>query len=81
MATENFEIFNQSGTWTIIGVIIGFLLVEISAKIKQCEEQKEYKKALIEEVKFNHEQTKDKISTLDQSIAAQQFSVKIFHDK
>jgi len=30
MASENSGILNQSGFWTIIGIVIGFLLAEIS---------------------------------------------------
>jgi len=70
MASENSGILNQSGFWTIIGIVIGFLLAEISAKIKKFKEQKECKNALIDEIKFNHEQTKNKISILDQSIVS-----------
>lgn len=70
MPTENSGILNQSGLWTIIGIVIGFFLAEVSTKIKKCKEQKECKNALIDEIKFNHEQTKNKILILDQTIAS-----------
>lgn len=55
---------------TILGVIIGFGLAELSAIIKKHNERKDCKNALIDEVRFNHEQTKNKISILDQTIHA-----------
>jgi len=53
---------------TILGVIIGFGLAELSAIIKKHNERKDCKNALIDEVRFNQEQTKNKISILDQTI-------------
>ena len=70
MAAENSGILNQSGFWTIIGLVVGFLLAEISAKVKKSKEQNECKNALIDETEFNHEQTKQKISILDQAIVS-----------
>jgi hypothetical protein len=68
MATQNYEILNKSEFWAIIGIVIGFLLAEFSALIKKFYEQKECKKALIEEIRFNHNQTEQKIDVLNQSI-------------
>ena len=64
------EILNNNGTWTILGIVIGFCLAEFSAIIKKYNERKDCKNALIDEVRFNHEQTKNKISILDQTINA-----------
>ena len=50
MPTENSGILNQSGLWTIIGIVIGFLLAESSTKIKKYKEQKECKNALIDKM-------------------------------
>lgn len=55
---------------TILGVIIGFGLAELSAMIKKHNERKDCKNALMDEVRFNQEQTKNKISILDQAIDA-----------
>ncbi|RZB30417.1 MAG: hypothetical protein SRB1_02697 [Desulfobacteraceae bacterium Eth-SRB1] len=62
------EILNHNGTWTILGIVIGFGFAELSAIIKKCKERKDCKNALIDEVRFNQEQTKNKISILDQII-------------
>ena len=62
------EMLNHNGTWTILGIVIGFGLAELSAIIKKCKERKDCKNALIDEVRFNQEQTKNKISILDQII-------------
>ena len=64
------EIFNHNGTWTILGIFIGFGLAELSAIIKKHNERKDCKNALLDEVRFNQEQSKDKISILDQTINA-----------
>ena len=55
---------------TILGVIIGLGLAELSAIIKKHNERKDCKNALIDEVRFNQEQTKNKISILNQTIDA-----------
>jgi len=68
---ENFmwtEIVDHKGTWTILGVIIGFSLAELTAIIKKRVERNDCKNALLDEVRFNQEQTKNKISILDQAI-------------
>jgi hypothetical protein len=70
MCIENSGILNHNGTWTIAGIVVGFCLAELSFIIKKYKEQKECRNALIEEIRFNHEQTKNKIFILHQSIAA-----------
>lgn len=70
MCTENSGILNHNGTWTIAGIVVGYFLAELSFIIKKCREQKECRNALIDEIRFNHEQTKNKISILEQSIEA-----------
>ena len=62
------EILNNGGILALVGVVIGFLLSEISGTYKKHVERKDSKNDLFDEVRFNHEQTKNKIDILDQAI-------------
>ncbi len=64
------EILNNSGILALIGVFIGFFLSEITNIFKKNKERKDSKSSLLDEVRFNHEQTKNKIDILKQAIAA-----------
>jgi len=64
------EILNNRGILVIAGVVIGFLLSEISGAYKKNKERKDSKASLFDEVRFNHEQTKNKIDILNQVIIA-----------
>lgn len=62
------EILNNDGVIALAGVVVGFLLSEGSSAYKKCKERKDSKDALFDEVRFNHEQTINKIDILDQAI-------------
>ncbi len=64
------EILNNGGILALAGVVIGFLLSEISGAYKKRSERIDSKNALLDEVRFNHEQTKNKIDILNQAILA-----------
>jgi len=64
------KILNNSGILALIGVFVGFLLSEVTNIFRRHKERKDSKSSLLDEVRFNHEQTKNKIDILDQAIAA-----------
>ncbi|WP_456426974.1 hypothetical protein [Rhodocaloribacter sp.] len=64
------EILNNGGILALAGVVIGFLLSEISGAYKKHREREDSKVALLDEVRFNHEQTINKIDILNQAIDA-----------
>ena len=64
------EILNNRGILVIAGIVIGFLLSEISSAYKKNKERKDSRASLVDEVRFNHEQTKNKIDILNQVINA-----------
>jgi hypothetical protein len=64
------EIINNGGILALVGVIIGFLLSEFSGAYKKHKERKDSKASLLDEVRFNLEQTKNKIDILNQAISA-----------
>ena len=66
------EIVKNRGILALAGVIIGFLLSEISGAYKKNKERKDCKKSLLDEVRFNHEQTRNKIAILNDAIGALQ---------
>lgn len=64
------EILNNGGILALFGVVVGFLLSEVSGAYKKNKERKDAKNSLYDEVRFNHEQTKNKIDILNQAISA-----------
>jgi hypothetical protein len=64
------EILSNKGIIAIGGVVVGFLLSELSNAYKKSKERKDSKEAIFDEVRFNQEQTKNKIDILKQSIEA-----------
>jgi len=66
------EIINNTGILALAGVIIGFLLFEITGAYKKNKERKDCKRSLLDEVHFNHEQTRNKIAILNDAIGALQ---------
>ena len=64
------EIINNGGVLALFGVVVGFFLSEISSAYKKHKERKDAKASLYDEVRFNHEQTKNKIDILNQAISA-----------
>lgn len=64
------KILSNGGILALIGVVVGFLLSELSSSYKRCVERSDAKKSLLDEVRFNHEQTKNKIDILEQALAA-----------
>jgi hypothetical protein len=64
------EILNNGGILALLGVIVGFFLSELSGMYKKNKERKDSKASLFDEVRFNHEQTKNKIDILNQAITA-----------
>ena len=64
------EIINNGGILALVGVIVGFLLSEASSIIKKHIERKDAKKSLLDEVRFNHKQTENKIDILNQVVSA-----------
>jgi len=64
------EILNNRGVLALAGVVVGFLLSEISSAYKNHKEREDAKDALLDEVRFNHEQTINKIDILNQAITA-----------
>jgi len=49
----------------LAGVVVGFILSEVAGVIKKYKERKDSKNSLFDEVRFNHEQTKNKIEILN----------------
>ena len=64
------EIINNGGLLAILGVVVGFLLSEVSSIVKKHIERKDAKNTLLDEVRFNHKQTEHKIDILNQAIFA-----------
>jgi hypothetical protein len=64
------ELLEHRGLWTLLGVLVGFGFTEISSRVKKRRERIDCKAALLDEVRFNLEQSKDKIDILDQVIRA-----------
>jgi len=64
------EIFSSDGIIALAGVVVGFLLSEGSSTYKKYIERKDSKKALFDEVRFNHQQTINKIDILNKVIDA-----------
>ena len=64
------EILDHNGTWTVIGLLLGFLLSEGSAFIREKVKVNRCVKSLRDEVRFNHHQTINKIDILGQVIEA-----------
>jgi len=64
------EILNNGGILALAGVLVGFLLSEISSVYKKHKQIKDSKASLFDEVRFNHQQTINKIEILDQAINA-----------
>lgn len=61
---------NNRGILALAGVVIGFLLSEIAGAYKKYREREDCKNSLLDETRFNHEQTKNKIDILEQAIDA-----------
>jgi len=64
------EVINNGGILALAGVVIGFLLSELSSAYKKNKERNDCKAALLDEIRFNYEQTKNKIDILNQAISA-----------
>jgi len=64
------EILKNSGILALVGVVVGFLLSEISSVYKKHKERKDARTSILDEVRFNHHQTINKIEILDQAINA-----------
>lgn len=64
------EIINNGGIIALVGVIVGFLLSEVSGIYKKHNERTDAKNSLYDEIRFNQEQTKNKIDILNQAISA-----------
>lgn len=64
------NILNNEAIIALAGVVVGFVLSEVSSSCKKYKERKDCKKALFDEVRFNHEQSLNKIDILSQAIAA-----------
>ncbi|WP_166371415.1 hypothetical protein [Psychromonas sp. SA13A] len=64
------EIINNGGILTLIGVVVGFLLSEVTGVYKKHTERKDAKNSLHDEIRFNYEQTKNKIDILNQVVSA-----------
>ena len=64
------EILNNGGILALAGVVVGFLFSEIAGAYKKHKERKDSKDSLFDEVRFNHEQTINKIDILNQAISA-----------
>jgi len=64
------EILNNGGILALIGVLVGFLLSEISGAYKKNNERNDSKAVIFDEVRFNYEQTRNKIDILNQAITA-----------
>lgn len=64
------EIINNGGILALAGVVIGFLLSEVSGAYKKHKERKDCKRSLLDEVRFNYEQTKNKVDILNDAISA-----------
>jgi len=64
------EIKDSGGIFALAGVVLGFLLSEIAGAYKKHKERKDSKDSLFDEVRFNREQTIDKINILNQAISA-----------
>lgn len=62
------KIINNGGILALAGVVIGFLLSEIAGTYKKHKERKDCRNSLLDEARFNYEQTKDKIEILNQAI-------------
>ncbi len=61
---------NNGWVSALAGVVVGFILSEVAGVYKKHKERKDSKNSLFDEVRFNHEQTKDKIEILNQAISA-----------
>lgn len=64
------EILSSDGIIALAGVVVGFLLSEGSSTYKKYVERKDGKEALFDGVRFNHQQTMNKIDILNQAIDA-----------
>jgi len=64
------EIINNGGVLALVGVVVGFLLSEVSSIVKKHIERKDAKNTLHDEVRFNHKQTENKIDILNQAVSA-----------
>ena len=64
------EIINNSWFPALAGVVVGFTFSEVAGAYKKHKERKDSKDSLFDEVRFNHEQTVDKIDILNQTISA-----------
>jgi hypothetical protein len=64
------EILNNGGTLALIGVVVGFLLSEVSSTYKRCKDRSSAKIGLLDEVCFNYKQTKNKIDILAHAVTA-----------
>lgn len=64
------EIINNGGILALAGVVIGFLLSEVSGAYKKHKERKDCKRSLLDEVRFNYEQTKNKVDIRNDAISA-----------
>jgi len=62
------EVLNNSGILAFIGIFVVLLLSEPSTIYKKHKEQKDGTSFILDEVRFNHEQTKNKIDILRQAI-------------
>lgn len=63
------EILHNGGILALAGVVVGFLLSEITISYKKHKERKDSKASLFDEVRFNQEQTNNKIDILNQAIS------------
>ncbi len=64
------NIINNRGILAIAGVVVGFLLSELAVTCKKHKERKNSKDSLFDEIRFNREQTINKIDILNQAISA-----------
>jgi len=64
------EIINNGGILALAGVVVGFLLSEAAGAYKKHKERIDCKNSLLDETRFNHEQTKNKIQILNDVIGA-----------
>ena len=66
------EIINNGWVAALAGVVVGFIMSEVAGAIKKNKERKDSKASLFDEVRFNYEQTINKIDILNQAISALQ---------
>ena len=63
------EIINSAWVPALAGVVVGFILSEVAGVYKKNKERKDSKNSLFDEVRFNHEQTKNKVHPIKAYLA------------